>query len=397
MTPGLTINVRYERLLRDAGLKTPDDFLAIPGAVFSGHPDRHVARVSIAGAGATVHAILKREHRPIWKERMVNWWRGHGLVSKSLREAQLVWRATHVGAPGPELIAAGQNRLGQSFILLRAEADAIDGRRYLARLAGTSRHSFLRLLGRRLAQFHQSGFLHPDLCSKHILISQTSGRLVFLDWQRSRQVHNPSRRSRQRDLAALDVTLDLRAIGTRDRLRLLTAYLAQIGTPRRQLKAWAQAIRKRSKRMANRDRYRRMDNEPADNALVYRLHGDALCVTEPFKTQFGPEVLDWLKEEVARPISAGSSIKAAHEVRTGGRLALQRSSYRSLTLALNWVLRRALITPELREAGKQVRETPQAALAFGQRRINPWRSEAFLLTRQEPDHEENRRGNCTLL
>jgi hypothetical protein len=120
-------------------------------------------------------------------------------------------------------------------------------------------------------------------------------------------------------------------------------------------------------------------------------------VTEQFNNQFGLEVLDWLKQELARPIAAGSSQKATHELWTVGRLALQRSSYRSLTLALNWFLRRALVTPELREAGKHVRETPDAALAFGQRRITPWRSEAFLLTRQEPRHEEDRHGSCSVL
>jgi hypothetical protein len=149
--------------------------------------------------------------------------------------------------------------------------------------------------------------------------------------------------------------------------------------------------------MASRARYRRMRSEQGASALVHRLQGDALCVTEQFKTQFGPEVLDWLKEEVARPIAAGSRQKATHEVPTAGRLALQRSSYRSVALALNWFLRRALVTPELREAGRQVRETPEAALAFGQRRINPWRGEAFLLTRQEPRPEEDRHENCSML
>src|SRR5262249_5187535 len=150
-------------------------------------------------------------------------------------------------------------------------------------------------------------------------------------------------------------------------------------------------------RMANRVRYRRMRSEHPPSALVHRLEGDALCVTEPFKTQFGPEVLDWLKQKVATPISARSSLKEAHEVTTTGRLALYRSSYRSLALAVNGVWRRALVTPELREAGKQVRERPQAALAFGQRRISPWRSEAFLLTCQEPRPEEDRHGNRSVL
>jgi hypothetical protein len=149
--------------------------------------------------------------------------------------------------------------------------------------------------------------------------------------------------------------------------------------------------------MANRARYRRMRSEQGPSAPVHRLQGDLLCVTEQFKNQFGAEVLDWLKKEVARPITTGSCLKKTHEVKTGGRLALQRSSYRSLRLALNWILRRALVTPELREAGKQVRETPHAALAFGQRRISPWRSEAFLLTRQEPWPGEDPHGNCSVL
>lgn len=53
----------------NAGLQTPEDFLALPGEIVGGHPDRHVLRVEINSGEEVRGFYLKREHRTRWHER----------------------------------------------------------------------------------------------------------------------------------------------------------------------------------------------------------------------------------------------------------------------------------------------------------------------------------------
>src|SRR5207249_3324036 len=77
----LDVNPRYRELLKQHGLKSPEDFLALPAVIVSGHPDRNVARVKLKGP-VGITAYLKREHRLPWRDRLANAWAGFGWCSK---------------------------------------------------------------------------------------------------------------------------------------------------------------------------------------------------------------------------------------------------------------------------------------------------------------------------
>src|SRR5882724_7686260 len=78
--PRLVVHSAMAESFREFGLTTPEAFLAIPGEIVSGHPDRHVMRVELSD-GRT--AYLKREHRIRWKDRFRNWRANFGWSSKS--------------------------------------------------------------------------------------------------------------------------------------------------------------------------------------------------------------------------------------------------------------------------------------------------------------------------
>ena len=85
----LDVNPRYHGLLQQQGLNAPEDFLALPSVIVSGHPNRNVSRVQLGEVGvkskqpAGITAYLKKEHRLAWRDRFVNAWAGFGWCSKS--------------------------------------------------------------------------------------------------------------------------------------------------------------------------------------------------------------------------------------------------------------------------------------------------------------------------
>ena len=82
--------VRYHPAQRERlaalGLRNATHILEMAGPVVSGHPDRHVRRVELAGQ----IAYLKVEHRIPWRDRLRHWLIGGGFVSKSEREANVL-------------------------------------------------------------------------------------------------------------------------------------------------------------------------------------------------------------------------------------------------------------------------------------------------------------------
>src|SRR2546421_12630439 len=114
-SPRLLINPAHADLLQRAGLRQARDFLGLREEIVSGHPDRQVSRVEIAG----VTAYLKREHRIPWRERLRNLCAGFGLASKSWREAQMLRKLGSRFDGCPEWMAAAELPDGQAFILVR--------------------------------------------------------------------------------------------------------------------------------------------------------------------------------------------------------------------------------------------------------------------------------------
>ena len=233
----LDVNPRYRELLKRQGLKAPEDFLALPAVIVSGHPDRNVARVSLgslqdkSGHRVGVTAYLKREHRLPWRDRLVNAWAGFGWCSKSYREALVLRAMREQGVGCPEFLAAGEDRFGRAFLLVRELSEGVDLRVFLQgrHLAEpVVRRHFARTLGEALARLHDAGFNHPDLYSKHVLVNPRYSAVSLLDCQRSHRFRNLSWARRWHDLAALDATLTDELVAPRERLRCLRSYLRAV-------------------------------------------------------------------------------------------------------------------------------------------------------------------------
>src|SRR5262245_44416753 len=116
------VNPTYHDTVTRLGLLTAADFLALPGPVLTGHPDRHVARVHLDG----IPAILKREHRVRWRTRWANSWDGFGRVSRSGREAATLRLLSGAGVGAPEWIAHGEDERGRAFLLVRELSEAVE-------------------------------------------------------------------------------------------------------------------------------------------------------------------------------------------------------------------------------------------------------------------------------
>ena len=57
--PFLITNPDYRDFLQRQGLTTCDDFLSLQGVVVGGHPDRHVAHVTVGAGPDAIRAFLK--------------------------------------------------------------------------------------------------------------------------------------------------------------------------------------------------------------------------------------------------------------------------------------------------------------------------------------------------
>jgi tRNA A-37 threonylcarbamoyl transferase component Bud32 len=393
----LDINPRYETCLRQQGLACPLRLLELPGLIVSGHPDRHVARVALAGVSRGA-AYLKREHRVRWRDRLASAWAGFGPVSRSLREARTLAALRQSGVPCPDWIAAGETDDGRAFLLLEDFSRGVDLRQFLAALQGKgirTRVRFAMRLGRALARLHASGFDHPDLYAKHVLVDPDTQEIVFIDFQRSRRRARLSALARQRDLAALDATVAEHLAAPIERIACLRAYLkASALTAQASGALGAEALRACTKRLLRRGHVRKERASPPPLAArgVIWLDGEALCVTEEFWNEVGGEVPEWLRMTAGAWASAETQ-RTVVPLPGGGRgLLVQRQCSRPLGWLWSVLRCRPLRSPELREAGVLFRQRKhgQAAprvLAFGQRLSAPWRTESFLLTEMTaPEH-----------
>jgi hypothetical protein len=378
----LEINPIYRPLLEGLGLMAPADFLSLPAEIITGHPDRHVARLTLGTGGNAVHAFLKRELGIPWRERLTSAWAGCGFASRSTREARMLQAARRAGIACPEWIAAGEDNHGRAFLLLRRIEGAVDLRTFLGHNCRTprDRRTFAGQLGAALARLHAAGFGHPDLYAKHILVSPADGTIHFLDWLRARR-GCPGRKQRRRNLAALDATLAEHLASPRERLTCLHAYLRETRSTfdAEQRKRWARGIRRWTQRLLRKRRLREERDRPLviGRRAVLWLDGEALCVLRDFWDELDGQVPSWLgpggtaDERVPLP---------------GGRQGLLVRRRRDQPLRWLWaeLCQRPLVSPELRRAGVLFRRGKQDSgprlLAFGQRRPLPWRTESFLLT-----------------
>jgi tRNA A-37 threonylcarbamoyl transferase component Bud32 len=379
----------YRSILAKLNLATAADFLALPGVVCCGHPDRHVARVTLGQGEAAVSAFLKREHRCRWRDRLVSAWAGFGFVSRSRREFAMLRILEEANIGGPQPIAAGDDDKGRAFLLVRELSGYQDLREVLSQMTGApwrDRRDFARRLGVALACLHNAGFEHPDLYSKHVLVNRNPppGRqaVCFLDWQRSRRCAHVGWATRWRDLAALDATLADELASPRLRLRALHAYLAMCQAMT--LRTAAYEIRRRSLRLLERRRIREMRQPPLASGtqnLIW-LDGEALQVTREFRDELGGQIPTWLH---AKKVSGHFSAKTVPL--PGSRLAhfVSRSVSQPWRWLWAWLWRRPLVAPELESMHVHFRLQRYGVvvprlLAAGQENVKPWQIQSFLLT-----------------
>ena len=367
--------------------------MSLPSIIICGHPDRHVARVTLGTGPESVPAYLKREHRVPWRDRLFNAVAGFGFVSKSSREASILAELQRAAVGCPEWIAVGEDREGRTFLLLRELTGARDLRLFLEDYKHApvgERLRFARRLGEALAGLHNAGFDHPDLYSKHVLVNPDTGRLSILDWQRSCRRRRVPWRRRCRDLAALAATLAGELASPRERLACLHAYCKKSesdGHKAKRLRASAHSIRHQANRLLHQRRIRELCQVPAANATqsVIWQDGEALCLTPDFHAELAGHIPDWLRlaNFPARPGSWEMSNSVA--LPQARQALLVRRRDRQL-LNILWALlrRRPRVSPELRLAGLLFRlerygvGAPRV-LAFGQHSAS-WRHlDSFLL------------------
>jgi tRNA A-37 threonylcarbamoyl transferase component Bud32 len=390
------------------GLAKAEDFLALSGVVCSGHLDRHVARVRLGSDPDAIPALLKREHRIRWRDRLANALAGFGFVSKSRREFAFLTTLEANGIGCPQAIAAGEDN-GRAFLLIRELSDWRDLRKELEQLRSAplcQSFTLARKLGETLAEMHGAGVEHRDLYSKHVLVRTRPAacpQFCFLDWQRGRQRGRLNWANRWRDLAALDATLAGELASPRLRLQALRAYLkrcaeiraglGRLSEPRPSgsgptLAAAAHEIRRLSLRLQQRRRIREMRQPPlplGTQNLIW-IDGEALQVTREFRDELGGQIPDWLRE--TRP-AAPLSVQTVPL--PGLRFAelVTRWANRPWRCLWAWLRRQPVVAPEL-ESMKTILRLERYGvvmprlLAAGQKRTGPWQMESFLLT--EPRH-----------
>ena len=391
----LDVNPACRAALAGLGLVTAGDFLRLSGVIYSGHPDRHVVRVTLGAGPAALTTFLKKEHRVPWRDRLAGAWAGFGPVSKSRREFAVLSAMRRCGIGCPEPLAAGEDG-GRAFLLLRAALGGQDLRAFLREHADRAevRRAVARQLGAELARIHTARFDHPDLYSKHVLVRLVGdgrrARFHFLDWQRSRRRRRLSWSRRWRDLAALDATLADELAGPRDRLACLRSYLRHCreagteGVPG--LMPAARAIRARAAGLLRRRRIRELRRPPLPSGtqnLVW-VDGEALCLTREFLDAVHGRPPDYLREA-----SAGGVAQVRHSrvpvPGPGWALLVRRSAARPWRWLWARVRGRRLVSPELEQAGilfllQRHGVTTPTLLAVGQRPARLWRMHSFLLT-----------------
>jgi heptose I phosphotransferase len=389
----------YRSLLRELGLTEPRHFLALEGAVVSGHPGREVLRLTLGAGAEAVDVYLKRERRIPWSVRLENFRAGFGLASRSLREARTLQALQRERLAAPEWLAAGEDGRGGAFLLVRAVAGAVGLRDFLrACLEPDTRRRAARALGRELARLHATGFAHHDLYAQHVLVDPSGEHVWFLDWQRSRRGQRIGWVARERDLATVHATLADELAGPRERLLCLDAYVsrrqgrADKRRPRQVLE-WVAAVTARAD-LLRRHRHvaeKRQPGLPPQRQEWRFIEGAALCVTPGAGEAWLGRTPGWLSLDCQPEPSPGSVSRRWLAAPDGGRALLVRRKGRPTAAALvAWLVGRPSATPEQRLASLLFRLQRYAVavprvLAMGERAAFPWYVESFLLT--APDAE----------
>jgi tRNA A-37 threonylcarbamoyl transferase component Bud32 len=273
------VNPRFEELVRHHRLDEFDRVMHWNGAQRVGRQfKRHIDRIAIEHDGATVRLFLKREWQTYLKDRFRNWLAGLGWGTKARREWHVLtmMREAGLGCAEPVVAAERTGFRPQGYLLLceipGAELLCPHLARHVTWMTVADRRQFWAHLGREVARLHGIGIDHPDLFSKHILITPGGEpdrlpQVSFIDMQRSttRRVVSISRRVR--NLAALDATLPEDLASATDRLTFLQSYLS-FGESPLDVAPLLAAVRRRSRKLRSRRKIRELLNSSDHTALT---------------------------------------------------------------------------------------------------------------------------------
>lgn len=391
----LTIHPDYAEAVARAGLASPQDFLRLDAVIIGGHPGRNVARVTVKCPTRTIRAIVKREHIISWKNRIFNACAGFGLSSMSRREALLLDRLAGLGICSPGWVAHGEDGRGRAFLLIPEVAGAIDLRAYLqlaAAKSGPPRLLLARRLGQEIARIHLAGIHHPDLVSKHVLVTPDQ-RVCIIDWQRGRFLGKIGWQLRLAGMALLDATVGANLASDQERLLCFAAYLRAIRKHEGEapaLRATASEVRRQALVLNRNRRIREMQYPPtcrAEQSVVW-CDGEALCMRPQFRASLPDREPSWLRLENLP--DAGTSLYLEERVAIPGQGTgmLVRRRQRSWFFWLRSLLRAERPTSvEVHHAGllfrlERLGIPVPPLLAFGQRRRGAGALESFLLIGQ---------------
>lgn len=286
------VSPKYRRRFEQLGLIGAGDFLALPGDVVSGHPDRHVVRVELGEGARRIVAYLKREHRVAWRDRPANALAGFGWETKSGREATNLRAMSDAGLPVPVVLANGEYGRGRAFLLVKAMRGAVGLPEFLgrAKVSTAKRRTLARRLGEILARFHAAGFDLPDLSAKHVLVHSRRLDFTLIDVTRSRRRATVPRYDRVRDLALLHATLADELASPRERVALLRAYVGA----RDNIRAWAEEIERLAAHLRERRGVRVALQDAAGTPRLRWLDGERLVMTRTFWQRCHGDPPDWL-------------------------------------------------------------------------------------------------------
>ena len=287
----LVVHPRYRAWLKKCGVEHAEDLFRLPGEIVCGHPDRHVAKVSLGRGHSQRFAYLKREHQVSWRTRIRNKLAGFGPVSRAEREAATLRTLEGAGLPGPQWLAYGEDACGRAALLVDELVGAVELREFLAEkpLSAADRCWLAEKAGRALAELHEAGFSTPELAAKHLFIHPDTLAVTLLDWQSAPLPRPLTSAERVRQLANLTASLAENLAGPRERLRFLWAYRRVVRDHQRHRNhsreplprfcTLVQAIRKSAQRRYGRSSLRdqRITRATPAQRLIW-LAGEEVCV-----------------------------------------------------------------------------------------------------------------------
>ena len=399
----------YAELLERYGFSDFDRVMGWSrGALIGVHRARDVLRVELCHEGQPVTFFLKREFRPQWRDRILNFFRGTGAATKSRHEWQILHllRAHGLGCPEPVCVAERGSWRRQAFLVVRALGGAQGLTEYLRtrRPSGRDRHRLAARLGQEIARFHSAGFDHPDLFSKHVFLQGEPGdelTVYLLDMARTRQRKRLAPRHRWRDLAALNATLPEGLNSRTDRLVFLKAYLEASGLEI-PLHVASEALARRTKRLLPRRKVREMRRGQAPEIprrRPVRVAGEPMWADAdylPWLRRCGLAAFNAVMEDttgrVVRRLKDRENVilELPHPHHGTARAYLKRH-HSSDPLGWMWAkLRRgSFVSPGRREASNIPRleragVRTMRLIAAGERFRQPWSVDSFVLTEEVP-------------